>query len=37
MTEQVPERELAKPPTEATADVSHGERDFPKEDKEGAE
>lgn len=31
MTEQVPEQVLAKPPTEAQADLSHGERDFPKE------
>lgn len=33
MTDQVPEAEteLAKPPTEANADLSHGERFFPQE------
>lgn len=31
MTEQVPEQVPAKPPTEATANLTHGERECPGE------
>lgn len=37
MTEQVPERELAKPPTAEQANLSHENRTFPAEPPEAVD